>query len=152
MKMPIVMIVDDEAEIRGLIKIILERSDYEILEAGSAAAVREAMTGPQPDVILLDLNLPDAVGLTLLLEVRKKWRETNIIAVAGYGTTDLLMEARKLGASEFLFKPFDCNAVKFLVERALEPTGSIGPPIRDFKLLRCIGRGSYGDVWLARNQ
>ena len=66
---PTIMIVDDDAEIRGLVRIILEESDYQTLEAGNGAAVKEAMDGPQPDVILLDFKLPDADGLTLLPQI-----------------------------------------------------------------------------------
>jgi len=117
---PTVMIVDDEAEIRGLLRIILERNNYQILEAGSGAAVKEAMDGPQPDVILLDFKLPDADGLILLPQIKKKWPDSQVIVVTGYGSTDLAVEATKLGAYHFLNKPFDTNAVKIQVERALE--------------------------------
>src|ERR1041384_2346029 len=117
---PTIMIVDDEAEIRGLLRIILERNNYQILEAGSGAAVKEAMDGPPPDVILLDFKLPDADGLTLLPQIKKKWPDSQVIVVTGYGSTDLAVEATKLGAYHFLNKPFDTNAVKIQVERALE--------------------------------
>src|SRR5260221_5049976 len=117
---PTVMIVDHETEIRGLVKIILEHNNYQILEAGSGAAVKEAMNGPRPDVILLDLKLPDTDGLTLLPQIKKKWPETEVVVVTGYGSTDLAVEATKLGAYHFLNKPFDTNAVKIQVERALE--------------------------------
>ncbi|PYI82293.1 MAG: hypothetical protein DME26_18205 [Verrucomicrobia bacterium] len=117
---PTIMIVDDEAEIRGLLKIILERNNYQILEAGSGAAVKEAMDGLAPDVILLDFKLPDADGLTLLPQIKKKWPDTEVIMVTGYGSTDLAVQATKLGAYHFLNKPFDTNIVKLQVEKALE--------------------------------
>src|ERR1041384_8410928 len=86
---PTIMIVDDEAEIRALLKIILERNNYQILEAGSGAAVKEAMDGPRPDVILLDFKLPDADGLTLLPQIKKKWPDTEGNMVTGYGSPHL---------------------------------------------------------------
>src|ERR1041384_2718543 len=117
---PTIMIVDDDAEIRALVRIILEESDYHTLEAGSGTAVKEALDGPRPDVILLDFKLPDADGLTLLPQIKKKWPDTQVIVFTGYGSTDLAVEATKLGAYHFLNKPFDPNAVKIQVERALE--------------------------------
>src|SRR6266404_1361787 len=117
---PTIMIVDDDAEIRSLVKIILEESDYRTLEAASSAAVKEAMNGTRPDVILLDFKLPDADGMTLLPEIKKKWPETEVIFVTGFGTTDLAHETGKLGAFGFLNKPFGPNALKLLIERALE--------------------------------
>src|SRR5260221_9646558 len=106
---PTVMIVDHETEIRGLVKIILEHNNYQILEAGSGTAVKEAMNAPRPDEILLDLKLPDTDGLTLLPQIKQKWPETEIVVVTGYGSTELAVEATQLGAYHFLNKTFEPN-------------------------------------------
>jgi DNA-binding NtrC family response regulator len=117
---PKVMIVDDEAEIRHVIKIFLERNDFEMLEVPNGAALTEAFNGPQPDVVLLDMKLPDAEGMELLPQIKKKWPETEVIVVTGFGSTDLAVEATKQGAYHFLNKPFDLSALKLQVERAVE--------------------------------
>ena len=70
---PKVMIVDDEAVIREFVKIYLEGIGYEVSEAADAAALKSFYGGPQPDVVLLDLKLPDADGLTLLPQMKKNW-------------------------------------------------------------------------------
>ena len=115
-----VMIVDDEVEIRQIVKTFLERSDYEILEVPDGAALKAALNGPQPEAVLLDMKLPDAEGLELLPQLKKKWPETEVIVVTGYGSTDLAVEATKQGAYHFLNKPFDLNALQLQVERAIE--------------------------------
>jgi DNA-binding NtrC family response regulator len=117
---PKVMIVDDEAEIRHVVKIFLERNDFEMLEVPNGAALTEAFNGPQPDVVLLDMKLPDAEGMELLPQIKKKWPETEVIVVTGFGSTDLAVEATKQGAYHFLNKPFDLSALKLQVERAVE--------------------------------
>jgi DNA-binding NtrC family response regulator len=117
---PKVMIVDDEAEIRHVVKIFLERNDFEMLEVPNGAALTEAFNGPPPDVVLLDMKLPDAEGMELLPQIKKKWPETEVIVVTGFGSTDLAVEATKQGAYHFLNKPFDLSALKLQVERAVE--------------------------------
>ena len=70
-----ILIVDDEAELRTMLAMLLE-VDYEVHQAASGAALKEAFTQPQPDVVLLDLRLPDADGLELLPEIKKQWVDT----------------------------------------------------------------------------
>ncbi len=114
------MIVDDEEKIRFFVKTILEEDGFEVSEAADAAAVRLAQEGPQPDVVLLDLKLPDADGLVLLPQLKKKWPDSEVIVLTGYGSIEVAVEATKLGAYYFQQKPFDGSTLKLQVQRALE--------------------------------
>ena len=82
------LIVDDESAIRILLKTLLEREGFEIQEASDAATLREVFAGPQPDVILLDLKLPDSDGLDLLPQIKKQWPTSEIIVLTGHATID----------------------------------------------------------------
>ena len=113
------MIVDDAADIRDLLAAIL-RDTYEVSEAKSGADLKQAFTQPQPDVILLDLKLPDADGLDLLPQVKKQWADTEVIVLTGNATFEAAVEATKRGAYHFLNKPFDTQGLLVTVERALE--------------------------------
>ncbi|HPU57560.1 MAG TPA: sigma-54 dependent transcriptional regulator, partial [Verrucomicrobiota bacterium] len=114
-----ILIVDDAADIRDLLSTIL-RSDYEVNEAESGAALKEAFAQNQPDVVLLDIKLPDADGLDLLPQIKKQWPETEVIVLTGNATFEAAVEATKRGAYHFLNKPFDTNTLLVTVQRALD--------------------------------
>lgn len=115
-----VMVVDDSDEIRVLVNTILQLGGYEPMLKASAGELRESFNGPQPDVVLLDLVLPDGDGLELLPMIKRQWPETQVIVLTGYATFDLAVEATKRGAYHFQSKPFDHKSLLIMVERALE--------------------------------
>ena len=117
---PKVMIVDDETVIREFVKIYLEGIGYEVTEAADGAALKSFYGGPQPDVVLLDLKLPDADGLTLLPQMKKNWPEAEVIVLTGHGSFEAAVEATKRGAYHFQQKPLDGPTLKLQVERAME--------------------------------
>jgi DNA-binding NtrC family response regulator len=115
----IILVVDDAADIRELLGTVL-RGMYEVAEADSGAALKQAFTEVQPDVVLLDIKLPDADGLDLLPQIKKQWPETEVIVLTGNATFEAAVEATKRGAYHFLNKPFDTQGLLVTVERALE--------------------------------
>src|SRR5437867_2968012 len=114
-----ILVVDDLADIREFLNLVL-RDAYQITEAESGAALKQAFSRPQPDVILLDIKLPDADGLDLLLQIKKQWPETEVIVMTGNATFDAAVEATKRGAYHFINKPLDTQGLLVTVERALE--------------------------------
>jgi DNA-binding NtrC family response regulator len=114
-----IMIVDDAADIRDLLGAIL-RDTYEVSDAKSGAELKQALTQQQPDVVLLDIKLPDADGLDLLPVIKKQWPETEVVVLTGNATFEAAVEATKRGAYHFLNKPFDTQGLLVTVERALE--------------------------------
>lgn len=117
---PKVMIVDDEAVIREFVRTILEKNGCDVSEAADATTLKEMYGNGQPDVVLLDLKLPDADGLTLLPQLKKTWPEAEVIVLTGHGSIEAAVEATKRGAYYFQSKPFDASTLKLQVERALE--------------------------------
>lgn len=115
----IILVVDDAEDIRELLANVL-RGSYEVAEADSGAALKQAFTEMQPDVVLLDIKLPDADGLDLLPLIKKQWSECEVIVLTGNATFDAAVEATKRGAYHFLNKPFDTQTLLVTVERALE--------------------------------
>ena len=73
-----------------------------------------------PDVILLDLKLPDANGLDLLPQIKKAWPETEVIVLTGEATFEAAVQATKRGAYHFINKPFDTQALQVTIDRAIE--------------------------------
>jgi two-component system, NtrC family, response regulator len=120
-----ILIVDDEEGMRDLLKAILE-SDYHVAEADSGAALHKALDEEQPDVVLLDMKLPDANGLGLLPAIKQRWPATEVIMLSGTlsdgGPASWAAEAVKGGAFGFLSKSAEFSFPKVLacVSSALE--------------------------------
>ena len=114
-----ILIVDDEAELRAMLKSILE-DDYIVTQAEDGAALRKCFLLDAPDVILLDLKLPDANGLDLLPEIKKTWPDTEVIVLTGEATFEAAVQATKRGAYHFINKPFDTQALQVTIDRAIE--------------------------------
>ena len=114
-----ILIVDDEPELRQLLKTILE-PDFTVTEAENAAALQRTFSLDAPDVILLDLKLPDANGLDLLPQIKKTWPDTEVIVLTGEATFEAAVQATKRGAYHFINKPFDPQVLQVTVERAIE--------------------------------
>jgi len=114
-----VLIVDDQADVRMLLSDVLE-NDYTVLQADSGAALLKAFGGEEPDVILLDVVLPDANGLDLLPQLKKRWANTEVIVLSGQGTMEMAMKAGQLGAYNFLSKPFESGKLLADVKCAME--------------------------------
>ena len=114
-----VLIVDDQEDVRMLLAAVLE-DDYVITQADSGAALQRAFGDDQPDVVLLDVKLPDADGLDLLPQVKKRWPETDVIVLTGHGSFSMAVEATKRGASNFLSKPFENEKLLADVKCAVE--------------------------------
>ncbi|HEV7927902.1 MAG TPA: sigma-54 dependent transcriptional regulator [Verrucomicrobiae bacterium] len=115
-----VMVVDDTEGVRDLISTILQRNGYEPLPKANAAQLLASFIEPQPDIILLDLVLPDGDGMELLPQIKKHWPDTEVIVLTGHATFDVAVEATKRGAYHFQNKPFDQKILLLSVERALE--------------------------------
>jgi DNA-binding NtrC family response regulator len=116
-----VLVVDDEPDIRATIRDILEDEGYAVDVAESAAAAREARRGRRPDVVLLDIWMPDGDGISLLRE----WSERGglpcpVIMISGHGTVETAVEATRLGAWDFIEKPISLAKLLLVVEHALE--------------------------------
>ena len=105
----LILIVDDEADMRDLLCEVLKVS-YEVSSADTGASLKQRFSGEQPDIVLLDLKLPDADGLDLLPQIKKQWPGTEVIVLTGNATFDAAINATKLGAYHFLTKPFETMA------------------------------------------
>jgi two-component system, NtrC family, nitrogen regulation response regulator NtrX len=116
-----ILVVDDEADIRGLLKEILSEEGYEVEVAADAAQARSSRVAQIPDLVLLDIWMPDTDGITLLRE----WSVTDgydcpVVMMSGHGTVETAVEATRLGAFDFVEKPLSLTKLLRTVERALD--------------------------------
>jgi DNA-binding NtrC family response regulator len=116
-----ILVVDDESEIRGLLKEILADEGYDVDVAADAEEARESRAQHDPDLVLLDIWMPDMDGITLLRE----WSTANgtacpVVMMSGHGTVETAVEATRLGAFDFVEKPLSLVKLLRTVERALD--------------------------------
>jgi DNA-binding NtrC family response regulator len=115
-----VLIVDDEDTARSFISAALSDSGFEPLEAGTLKEAHKVIETGSADIILLDLNLPDGSGLSLLDRIALENPSPPVILITAYGEVDTAVEAMKKGAQDFLQKPLDLERLIQAVERARE--------------------------------
>jgi DNA-binding NtrC family response regulator len=119
---PRILVVDDESEIRGLLQEILADEGYDVESAADAAEARSRRVKHEPDLILLDIWMPDTDGITLLRE----WAQSlsglpcPVVMMSGHGSVETAVEATRLGAFDFIEKPLSLAKLLRTVERALE--------------------------------
>jgi len=116
-----ILVVDDEPDIRRIVQEILEDEDYVITTAENAAAARSAYNAHRPDLVLLDIWMPDTDGITLL----KEWSRDHtlpvpVVMMSGHGTVETAVEAIRLGAYDFIEKPLTTAKLLVTIERALQ--------------------------------
>jgi len=122
--MATILVVDDELGIRALLSEILTDEGHTVELAENAAQARQVRESLRPDLVLLDIWMPDVDGVTLL----KEWSASGqlsmpVIMMSGHGTIDTAVEATKVGASAFLEKPITLQKLLRAVEQALmKPT------------------------------
>jgi len=114
-----VLIVDDDAGVRELLSTMLG-DYYDVTQAESGAALRKALGDTQPDLVVLDVNLQDENGLDLLPQMKKRWPDTEVIVLTGQATLEMALEAGRLGAYNFLTKPFEIQKLIADVKCAID--------------------------------
>jgi two-component system nitrogen regulation response regulator NtrX len=117
----LILVVDDEPDIRSTVKEILEDEGYDVALAGTAAAAREVRARLRPDVVLLDIWMPDLDGISLLREwVSTGGLDCPVIMMSGHGTIETAVEATRLGAYDFVEKPISLAKLLLTIARARE--------------------------------
>jgi DNA-binding NtrC family response regulator len=118
-ELPVVLVVDDEENIRFAVRGYLERRKLAVLEADSVSSARRLASERAPDAAVIDWRLPDGTGLDLLRELRKLDEHLPVIVLTGHGTIELAVRALRDGAEHFLTKPLDLEALHAIIERAI---------------------------------
>ena len=115
-----VLLVDDEQSIRNSIELYLREKDYEVATAATVDEGVEKLDNFLPDVLLVDLKMPDKDGFCLIEEARRRHEPAAIIVMSGYGDVEKAVRATKMGVYQFLEKPFSLRDVEEAIEGALE--------------------------------
>lgn len=115
-----ILIVDDEALIRKSLGQVLERKGYDVQTAATAAEARQVFLPRDFTLVLLDLRLPDGSGLDLLREFKGAQADLLVIVMTAYGSVQTAVEAMRLGAYDYVNKPFKSREIEVIVKLALD--------------------------------
>ena len=116
-----ILVVDDEPDIRNLVQEILEDEGFSVSVAENATIARQSITKTRPDLILLDIWMPDIDGITLLKEWKNSFgQKTPIIMMSGHGNVETAVEATRSGAYDFIEKPLSTAKLLLTIKHALE--------------------------------
>jgi two-component system NtrC family response regulator len=113
-----ILVIDDEEPIRRLLQKELAADHREVLTAADASAAREMLRTHWFDVIVMDLRLPDIHDLDLLIEIKESVPHVEVVMITGHGDIDSAVKAIKLGACDFIRKPFNLDRLELVVEKA----------------------------------
>jgi len=115
-----ILVVDDEASMRQLMEIALSKEGYQVTAAESAGKARELFGERSFDLVISDIKLPDLSGVEVLRQVRQTAPDTPVIMITAYASTDTAVEALRLGAYDYITKPFKIDELKIIIKNALE--------------------------------
>src|SRR6202142_2457921 len=115
-----VLIVDDEPNLRKILSAQLTRDGYDVLTAEDGEQGLSLLREHHIDLVITDLKMPKVDGMTLLREALREDPELPIVMITAHGTVDTAVEALKIGAFDYLTKPFDKDEVRAIVAKALK--------------------------------
>jgi DNA-binding NtrC family response regulator len=115
-----ILVVDDDPDIREVLADRLESLGYRVLTAANGMEGLETLERQNPQLVLLDIEMPGMNGLEMLGQIRKREHDVPVIMITAYGTIERAVEAMKEGAYDFIPKPFEPDHVALIVSKALE--------------------------------
>ena len=115
-----ILVIDDEKQVLDLISGILKKQGFDVYQASSGEQGMELFEREEPTIVLTDINIPDISGIEILKLVKKASPTTQVIVFSGMGTTDDIIKALRLGASDYIMKPLSVGLLIHNVTRCIE--------------------------------
>ncbi|OGQ91999.1 MAG: Fis family transcriptional regulator [Desulfobacula sp. RIFOXYA12_FULL_46_16] len=115
-----ILVIDDDDQLRLSFCRLLKEENYTVISAASGEAGIDIVRGTLLDLVILDMRLPGMNGMETFKEIRKIDTKLPVIIVTAYGTTDIAIEATKMGAYDYVLKPFEVPEMLVLIRQAIE--------------------------------
>jgi len=115
-----ILVVDDDRAVRSVLHVNLTKAGLHVTLCESPSEALETLREAPFDLVLSDVRMPDGTGIELLHEVRRRWPETPMVMMTGYGSVEDAVEAMKIGATDYIIKPIAKDELMVIIERALE--------------------------------
>ena len=115
-----ILVVDDERSMRDFLSIMLKKEGYEVVTAENGGDALKTVQGEIFDLVISDVKMPELDGIDVLKAVKEVSPETVVIMITAFATTETAVEAMKLGAYDYIIKPFKVDEIKLIIRKALE--------------------------------
>lgn len=115
-----ILIVDDQLGIRLLLKEILQKEGYSTFQAANGYQAIEITKKENPDLVLLDMRLPEMNGIEILQELKKISPDIRVIIMTAYGEQELIDTAKNIGILDYITKPFEIEEIRRIVEEKIK--------------------------------
>jgi two-component system response regulator AtoC len=142
-----ILVVDDEVKMRRLLEMSLKNMGHDVVQAADGAEAMACFDEAPFDLVMTDLNMPRMNGLQLLRSLRERGEEVPVIVLTAFGTIETAVEAMKLGAADYIIRPFEMDTVELAVTRAL----AMGIMRRENRFLRDEVERGWGE-FIGRSQ
>ncbi|MEW6600000.1 MAG: response regulator transcription factor [Nitrospirota bacterium] len=142
-----ILIIDDDKEMRTVLSDVIRSKDLEVFTAGNGKIALKEISTHSPDLVLLDIQLPGVDGMTILERIREIDKNIIIIMMTGYGDIKGAVKAMKLGAFDYITKPFNNEEIIAAIKKALqnrqptESNPSIVLSLREKEVLNWLKQG-----------
>ena len=153
-----VLVVEDEPEIRNIVRVLLEAEGYRVAEAATAARAEIAARTEKPDLVLLDLGLPDGDGVAVVRRIRA-WSPVPIVVLSARTLEEQKIQALDAGADDYVIKPFSAPELLARVRAALRRNAQAAAHVAqlrlgayDLDLKQRIAHGPDGEIHLTPNE
>ncbi len=114
-----VLIVDDDESVRNMLSIVLKRENYSVLTADSGKRAVELLKKNKINLVISDIKMPEMDGIELLNIIKEKKEKIPVIMITGHASTVDAIEAMKIGAEQYITKPFNIDELKVIIEKAI---------------------------------
>ncbi|HET7701285.1 MAG TPA: sigma-54 dependent transcriptional regulator [Candidatus Limnocylindria bacterium] len=115
-----ILVADDDAAIRSLLKQVLGDEGYAVVEAATGTEVLEGVKSSNPDLVIMDVRMPELDGIEALQKVKAMAPRTNVLIMTAFGTSNHAIKAMELGAFDYITKPFELDKISHTVKRAFQ--------------------------------
>ena len=139
-----IIVTDDERSMREFLEILLKKEGYTVRSAPSMSKTLALMDERAPDLVITDLKMKGGSGLDLLKEIKNRAPDVEVVVITAFATTETAIEALKLGAYDYITKPFQVDEIRVVVQRALERQRLLRENLR--MRAELIGRYDYGNL------
>lgn len=116
---PHILVMEDDLSVAKGLEMVLTEDGFDVNLAGTGELAMDAFRKKRFDLLVADLRLPDIDGMEIIRKIKEQTPETEVVVITGYGTTATVVEAMKLGVSDFLPKPFTEDQIKAAINKAL---------------------------------
>ncbi len=138
---PKLLMIEDSPSLTEVYKAYLADTDYQIVSVESLGSAHATLSAYRPDIVLLDIELPDGSGMDFLADVQAQDHMPKVVVMTAHGTSDMAVEAIRLGAFDFLTKPFDAARLKVTLANAASQL-RLGEKVNE---LASLEREQFGD-------